>query len=109
MLSFALFAYSDRELRLLLECLVSTSIYKNRAIIRHSITSLEAAATFDSQNVGHFPYFKTVFLAGVGVSSWKKNKTRSANHAYVYVDCYDNLLLSDSESVSSFERPASDK
>ncbi|KAJ9419206.1 hypothetical protein BFJ63_vAg20070 [Fusarium oxysporum f. sp. narcissi] len=50
-------------------------------------------------------YFSLVLAFRAG----KKNKTRSANHAYVCVDCYDNLLLSDSESVSSFERPASDK
>ncbi|KAJ9413295.1 hypothetical protein QL093DRAFT_2512532 [Fusarium oxysporum] len=49
-------------------------------------------------------YFSLVLAFRAG-----NKKTRSANHAYVCVDCCDNLLLSDSESVSSFERPASDK
>ncbi|KAJ9412435.1 hypothetical protein QL093DRAFT_2548729 [Fusarium oxysporum] len=35
--------------------------------------------------------------------------TRSVNHVYVHVDCYDNLLLSDFESVSSYEWPTSDE
>ncbi|PCD21091.1 hypothetical protein AU210_016517 [Fusarium oxysporum f. sp. radicis-cucumerinum] len=35
----------------------------------------KVAATFDSQNVWHFPISRPVFRAGVGVSSWKK-KTR---------------------------------
>ncbi|KAJ9413370.1 hypothetical protein QL093DRAFT_2517560 [Fusarium oxysporum] len=50
-------------------------------------------------------YFSLVLAFRAG----RKKKTRSANHAYVHVDCYDNLLLSDSESISSYERPASDE
>jgi hypothetical protein len=38
------------------------------------MTNLEAAATFDTQNVGHFRISRPVFLAGVGVSSWKKKQ-----------------------------------
>ncbi|RKK27592.1 hypothetical protein BFJ66_g16577 [Fusarium oxysporum f. sp. cepae] len=36
-------------------------------------------------------YFSLVLAFRAG-----NKKTRSANHTYVCVDCYDNLLLSDS-------------